>query len=130
MPKRCRQSWKPRPRGGDVFLVGHDHGEPGAYVLVGESASEAPEGEGVLLRGTHTAQIKSAYARPASRGKGIGKALLRAAVQWAQYQGYDRIPVEHETASYSGGRFWEKHLAPYLYFSLRCIDNSIWTSSA
>ncbi len=112
-------------RQGDVFLVAHDHGELAAYMIVGESTRGGSEGEGFLLQETNTAQIKSAYVQPASRGKGIAKALLRAAIQWAQRQGYDRVFVEHETANYYGGHFWGKHFAPYLYFSMRYIDNSI-----
>lgn len=109
-------------RQGDLFLVAYDHDEPSAYMTVGESAREA---EGFLLQETDTAQIKSAYARPASRGKGIGKALLQAAVQWARQQGYERLFVEHETANYSGGNFWGKHFGPYLHFSMRYIDSGI-----
>ncbi|HOG48860.1 MAG TPA: GNAT family N-acetyltransferase [Anaerolineae bacterium] len=109
-------------RQGDLFLVAHDGDEPGAYVTVGESTHE---GEGFLLQRTNTAQIKSAYARPASRGKGIATALLRAAVAWAQREGFERLFVEHETANYSGGRFWRKHFWPYVCFSMRYIDSSM-----
>lgn len=109
-------------RQGDVFFVYYEQQEPCAYMIVGNSTLD---GEGFLLQRTHTAQIKSAYARPDLRGKGIGTALLQCAIQWSREQGYERIFVEHETANLSGGAFWHKHFTPYVYFSMRYIDNSI-----
>jgi GNAT superfamily N-acetyltransferase len=109
-------------RQGDVFLVYSEQGEPRAYMIVGTSTVE---GEGFLLQNTNTAQVKSAYARPAVRGKGIGKALLQRAIDWAQAHGYERIFVEHETANFSGSIFWHTHFNPYIHFSMRYIDNTI-----
>ena len=107
---------------GDVFLVYYEQEEPCAYMIVGNSTIG---GEGFLLQNTNTAQIKSAYARPGIRGKGIGKALLQRAIEWSQAHGYERIFVEHETANFSGSIFWQKHFNPYVYFSMRYIDNTI-----
>ena len=107
---------------GDVFFVYYENDVPCAYMIVGTSALE---GEGFLLRHTNTAQVKSAYARPALRGKGIGKALLQRVIAWSQQQGYARLFVEHETANFYGGHFWRTHFAPYVYFSMRYIDNGI-----
>ena len=91
-------------------------------MIVGESKIG---GEGFLLQKTNTAQIKSAYARTEMRDKGIGKALLQRAIQWSQQQGYERIFVEHETANLAGSRFWSKYFHPYLYYSMRYIDNNL-----
>jgi GNAT superfamily N-acetyltransferase len=107
---------------GDVFLVYYEHDEPAAYFIVGTSAAT---GEGFLLQNTGTAQIKGTYARPYVRGRGIGKALLQDAIDWSREHGYDRLFVEHETANYYGGNFWRKHFTPYMYFSMRYIDNAI-----
>jgi GNAT superfamily N-acetyltransferase len=107
---------------GDVFFVYYEQEEPCAYMIVGNSTIE---GEGFLLQNTKTAQIKSAYARPDIRRKGIGKALLQRASEWSQAHGYERIFVEHETANFSGSIFWQKHFHPYIYFSMRYIDNTI-----
>ena len=54
-----------------------------------------------------------------------GTALLNRAIQWAQAQGYARLFVEHETANFYGSHFWHKHFTPYLYFSMRYVDNTI-----
>ena len=107
---------------GDVFFVYCKNNKPCAYLTVGNSKIG---GEGFLLQNTNTAQIKSAYAQPHVRGKGIGKALLQRAVQWSQEHGYERLFVEHETSNYYGGNFWCKHFNSYVYFSLRYIDNTI-----
>jgi GNAT superfamily N-acetyltransferase len=83
------------------------------------------DGEGFLLQKTNTAQVKSMYARPGLRGKGIGLALLQKAIEWAQQNHYERLFVEHETANFYGGRFWSKYFTPYVYFSMRYIDIAI-----
>ncbi|MBN2005878.1 MAG: GNAT family N-acetyltransferase [Anaerolineae bacterium] len=109
-------------RRGDAFFVYYEDGEAYACMIVGESASD---GEGFLLQNTNTAQIKSAYSRADSRGKGVGKALLQSTAHWAQQHGYERLFVEHETANYYGGKFWRKHFTSYLYFSMRYIDSAV-----
>lgn len=109
-------------RQGDVFFVYYEQEEPCAYMIVGNSTID---GEGFLLQNTNTAQIKSAFAKPDSRRKGIGKALLQRVIEWSQAHGYERIFVEHETANFSGSIFWQKHFNPYVYFSMRYIDNTI-----
>ncbi len=107
---------------GDVFLVYYEANEPCAYMIVGTSAIDE---EGFLLQDTNTAQIKVAYARPHIRGKGVGKALLQNVIEWSQQHGYERVFVEHETANFSGGNFWRNHFTPYMFFSMRYIDNRI-----
>lgn len=109
-------------KNGDGFLVYYEGNNPCAYFIVGESTVR---GEGFLLQKTSTAQLKSAYIQPRLRGKGIGKALLQKAIEWSRQHGYQRLFVEHETANYFGGNFWKKYFSPYLYFSLRYIDNTI-----
>jgi len=111
-------------RQGDTFFVYYEHHEPCAYLSVGESATGTGE-EGFLLRGTNTAQIKSAYTRQHVRRTGIGKALLQRAIDWSKEHGYERLFVEHETANYFGGNFWSGYFTPYLYYSMRYIDNAI-----
>ena len=107
---------------GDVFFAFYEHNEPCAYLIVGKSTLG---GEGFLLQETNTVQIKSSYVRPGLQGKGIGTALLQHAIRWSRDQGYERIFVEHETANLAGGNFWRKHFTPYLYFSMRYIDNTL-----
>lgn len=109
-------------RQGDVFLAYYEQNEPCAYMIVGESTIG---GEGFLLEQTNTAQIKSAYARPELRGKGIGAALLQRAIEWSRQQGYARVFVEHETANFYGGNFWSTYFSPYIYASMRYIDPTL-----
>jgi GNAT superfamily N-acetyltransferase len=107
---------------GDVFLVYDEQAEPCAYMIVGESTNG---GEGSLLAQTNTAQIKSAYARPEVRGKGVGAALLQRVIEWSQQQSYERLFVEHETANIYGGNFWGTYFSPYLYASMRYVDTTL-----
>lgn len=109
---------------GNTYFAFYENDEVAAYLSVGESASGTLK-EGFLLRGTHTAQIKNAFVKPHVRGKGIGKSLLQRAVDWSIEHRYKRLFVEFETANYFGGDFWRRHFTPYLYFSMRYIDNTI-----
>lgn len=109
-------------RQGDVFFVYDEQAEPCASMIVGESTLG---GEGFLLEQTNTAQIKSAYAQPDVRKKGIGTAMLQRAIEWAQQQGYARLFVEHETANLYGGNFWNSYFTPYLYAAMRYIDTTL-----
>jgi GNAT superfamily N-acetyltransferase len=104
---------------GDALFVVRDGDAPLAYLIVGPCPGET---EGRLLEGTATAQVRSAFAQPASRRSGIGSALLQHAVAWARAAGYVRLFVEHETANPSGGAFWQRHFEPYLLFSMRYVD--------
>lgn len=106
----------------DEFLVYYEGGEPAACFIMGESASEE---EGFLLRETNSAQIKSAYVKPHLRRQGIGKGMLRHAVEWAREREFERLFVEHETANFYGGNFWGRHFTPYLFVSMRYIENRI-----
>jgi GNAT superfamily N-acetyltransferase len=83
----------------------------------------AGKNQGFLLRDSGTAQVLSAYAEPEVRGRGVGRALLGACLQWASRQGCSRLLVEHETANISGSRFWQRHFDPYLCFSMRYVED-------
>jgi GNAT superfamily N-acetyltransferase len=111
-------------REGGAYFAFYENDEAGAYLGVGESASGAFK-EGFLLRDTCTAQVKNAFVKPHIRGKGIGKSLLQRAVNWSIEHRYKRLFVEFETANYFGGNFWRSHFTPYLYFSMRYVDNTI-----
>ena len=121
-PEEVLDELQSHARQGDVFFVHYEQEEPCAYMIVGKSTIE---GEGFLLQNTNTAQIKSAYAKPDIRSKGVGKALLQRAIEWSRAEGYDRIFVEHETANLSGSIFWQKYFTPYVYFSMRYIDSAL-----
>jgi len=108
-----------RKDGAVVFVHDDDDGRIDAYFIVGPCAGV---GEGRLLRGTNSAQVLSAYARPGARGRGIGAALLDACVTWARERGFDRLMVEHETANLAGSAFWGRHFRPYLTFSMRYAE--------
>ena len=111
-------------RQGDIYFASYGNDGADAYLSVGQSDSGTLK-EGFLLRGTRTAEIKNAFVRADIRGTGIGTSLLQRAVDWSVERGYKRLFVEFETANYFGGNFWRRHFTPYLYFSMRYIDNTI-----
>ena len=121
-PQSIEASLEKHIHNSDEIFVYYVDNDPHAYLIVGNiNQSE----EGFLLRKTNTAQIKSAYAKHEVRGKGIGKLLLNTAIKWANEKNYERLFVEHETANFSGGNFWNKHFTPIVYASMRYIDNGI-----
>ena len=107
---------------GDRLVAWMAAGEVVGLFIVGESAAE---GEGELLRGTNSAQVKSGFVRPEARGRGVGAALLGRCVAWVRERGSDRLMVEHETANIPGSAFWGRFFEPYLYFSMRYVDNGL-----
>jgi len=107
---------------GEVFFVFYESDVPAGYFSVGTSNNTR---ESILLQDANTAQVKSAFIKPSFRGKGTGAALLNKAINWARDNGFKRVFIEHETANYYGGKFWEKHFSSYLNFSIRYIDNTM-----
>lgn len=107
---------------GDALFVARADDGPVAYLVVGRCHGVA---EGRLLAGSATAQVRSAYTRPAHRRRGIAGALLQHAVKWARLEGYERLFVEHETANPLGSAFWARHFAPFVTFSLRYVDRRL-----
>ncbi len=109
-----------RQASGAVLFVYRENRKPLAYFIAGLCTGSQ---DGRILRNTNTAQVLSAYASPCARGRGIGKALLSRTIGWAREQGFARLFVEHETANACGENFWRKHFNPYLYFSMRYVED-------
>ncbi|MFC1526055.1 GNAT family N-acetyltransferase [Candidatus Latescibacterota bacterium] len=107
---------------GDRMFAGIAGGRVVGLFVVGASAAE---GEGELLRETNTAQVRSAFVRPESRGQGLGAALLERSVAWGREQGFDRLFVEHETANIPGSAFWGRYFEPFVFYSMRYVDTGL-----
>ena len=118
----ARDDLEEHRRAADRLFVARIGGEIVAYLIVGACVGRT---EGRLLAGTRTAQLRSAYAQPASRRHGIGSVLLQRAVAWARDAGYERLFVEHETANLEGGAFWRRHFSPFLRFSMRYVERTL-----
>ena len=74
---------------------------PGAYAPPGGELLLAKRGDHVLgcialkpLEPPHVAEIKRLFVRPQARGRGIGKALIQAALATALQMGYDEIKLD------------------------------------
>lgn len=104
---------------GDRYFVHEQGGAVVGYLSVGASSEG---GEGFLLRGTHSAQVKGAFVRPRHRGRFVGASLLQAAVLWARDRGFERLFVEHETANGPGAAFWSRHFDPFVAYAMRYVD--------
>jgi L-amino acid N-acyltransferase YncA len=117
----AREDLEAHRQAGDRLFVARVGGTIVAYLIVGACVGRT---EGRLLADTRTAQVRSAYARPASRRRGFGSALLQRAVAWARDAGYERLFVEHETANLEGRAFWRRHFAPFLRFSMRYVQRT------
>jgi GNAT superfamily N-acetyltransferase len=107
-PEAILSDLKDHVEHGDRFLVYYEQDVPAGYLTIGALKKK---GEGFLLRDTNTAQVKSAFIKPFFRGKGAGAALLDEAIAWARDDGFDRLFVEHETANYYDGQFWQKYFS-------------------
>ena len=117
-----KESLKKYTELGHTLMVYYENKAPMAYFILGDCDENQ---EDFLLLNSGTVQIMYAYATPSARGKGIGKALLAKAIDWAREKKYKRLFVAHETANIYGGNFWRKHFHPFLYCSMRYIDNKV-----
>jgi GNAT superfamily N-acetyltransferase len=82
-----------------------------------------------LLADARNVQMQGAFAKEEYRHKGIGKALLQEAVNWAHQNCRTRLYVEGESANIYGGNFWLRHFTPVVYSVRRCIDERIVASA-
>ncbi|MBL8966107.1 MAG: GNAT family N-acetyltransferase [Spirochaetaceae bacterium] len=104
---------------GDRHFVFEEDGEAVGCLSVGASTER---GEGFLLRGTNSAQVKGVYVRPAWRKRAVGASLLQAALYWTRASGFERLFVEHETANNPGAAFWARHFEPFVAYAMRYAD--------
>jgi len=77
---------------------------PVGYLRIGPASDDAA----TIIRDRQTASITGAFIVPARRERGIGSALLQAALSWARAGGYVRVAVDHETANREATRFWRR----------------------
>jgi len=104
---------------GDRYFVREEEGAVVGYLSVGASSEN---GEGFLLRGTRSAQVKGAFVKSGARERSIGASLLEAAVLWARERGFERLFVEHETANGPGAAFWSRRFDPFVAYAMRYVD--------
>ncbi|MFE1951614.1 GNAT family N-acetyltransferase [Streptomyces sp. NPDC059524] len=96
-----------------------DLGPPsGAFLVARSNEGEFLGCAGVqMLNGTETAELKRMYVRPAGRGTGLGKGLLRAVEETAVKLGATRIVCETNTQLIEARTLYARHgyqeTAPY-----------------
>jgi len=101
---------------GDLITAFIDD-EPVGYMHLNINDAETK-----VLADKNTGRIAGAYVDPKFRRKGIGTALLRNAVEWAEEKVLKRLYVEGESANIQGGNFWMEHFTPIVYTVRRCVD--------
>ena len=84
-----------------------------------------PLDEDYVITGEKTIWIQGAYTKEHMRGKGIGTALLKQALQWAQLHGYKRCAVDFETENVLASAFWLRYFEPICFSLVRQIDKRI-----
>lgn len=84
-----------------LVLVGEDHGHVIGY-LAG-STSESGE-----LRTVRSAELESMCVAPAWRGRGVGAALARVFLRWAQEQGAVWVTVTAYATNQGARAFYER----------------------
>lgn len=98
------------------LVPGELRGPDGAY-LVGYEGVQAVAGGGLRRLDDGVAEIKRMYVRPASRSRGVARALLEALEQTARELGYERIRLDtgpkqvHGLALYRSAGYVD--VAPY-----------------
>jgi GNAT superfamily N-acetyltransferase len=66
--------------------------------------------------------ITGAFVRRDARRRGVGAALLQAAIAWARESGYAACAVDFESHNVLGARFWMRHFRPVCYSLIRHVD--------
>jgi hypothetical protein len=76
-PEAVRARIVERQNAKETLLVYYEGKKPAGYFIVGPCLGNK---EGLLLRDSNTAQLKSVYMSPSARGRGAGKALLQRSI--------------------------------------------------
>ncbi|MEU9123234.1 GNAT family N-acetyltransferase [Streptomyces sp. NPDC048506] len=89
------ERWRQRLAGRNQFLAEED-GEPCGLA-------------GVVPVGARTAELVSLWVRPATRGTGAGDLLVRAALGWADEQGYAEVRLQVNEGNVAAEHLYARH---------------------
>lgn len=78
-----------------------------------------------VVRVESNAAITGLFALPQSRGKGIGSALLQAAMEELDRQGYQTCSVDFESINPDASNFWLRYFKPFCYSLIRVPEYSL-----
>jgi GNAT superfamily N-acetyltransferase len=96
-----------------------DGDSPAAYLRFEPSS----HGAAAIVSSASTTAITGAYVRPAYRGKRLTPALLDAALQEYQRQGYERCSVDFESFNPEAAQFWPRYFQPVCYSLMRVPES-------
>ena len=115
--KEYHEKWLSKSK--NALWLASDKGEVVSYMKI------CPLNEDYVITDEKTAWIQGAYTKERLRGKGIGTALLKRSLDWAQSQGYERCAVDFESENASANAFWTKYFEPVCFSLIRHIDKRI-----
>jgi len=126
--------WLPKPLVAGVREVVDELADPKSTVWLAEDiASGAVLGimkhsvdsddASTVVRDEATVACTGAYVLPASRGRGVGVALLNTILAWGRRNGYQRLSLDFEATNLFGAEFWLKHLTPVVYSVFRHVND-------
>jgi GNAT superfamily N-acetyltransferase len=115
--KEYHKKWLSKPSHA-LWLASCD-GEVVSYMKI------CPLDENYVITDEKTAWIQGAFTKKHLRGKGIGTALLKQSLDWAQSQGYERCAVDFEGENVLASAFWTKHFQPICYSLIRQVDKRV-----
>ncbi len=115
--KEYHEKWLSKPT--HALWLASDKGEVVSYMKI------CPLNEDYLITDEKTAWIQGAYTKEHLRGKGIGTALLKRSLHWAQSQGYERCAVDFESENVLASAFWTRHFQPVCFSLIRQINKQI-----
>ncbi len=115
--KEYHEKWLSKPT--HALWLASNKGEVVSYMKI------CPLNEDYVITDEKTAWIQGAYTKERLRGKGIGTALLKQSLDWAQSQGYERCAVDFESENVLANAFWTRYFQPVCFSLIRQIDKRI-----
>lgn len=126
--------WLPKPDLTDVREVKDELADPKSTVWLAEDCATGAvlgiikhsvdsDDASTVVRDATTVACSGAYVLPASRGRGVGVALLNAVLEWGRRNDYQRLSLDFEAANLFGMEFWLKYLTPVVYSVFRHVND-------
>jgi len=105
-------------RSGHVMWIAEMEGSAAGLIEAVDGVSGAAD----IVSGGRGLGIKCAHVMPQWRGRGVGTALLSAALIWANKRDVQMCSVDFEAFNPTARRFWLRYFSPVCFSVVRHID--------